>query len=268
MPVFPRYPEAEWVPWRYTNSVGQVTFYANVMSKENPPRGAVLHIAEGYTSTARQWAINGHYGASWTFWVGRDGHVLQHLDMEHGGYHAGITDAQAAASPPTWARWRGRGINVNSYTVGIEHEGFANDRGFTPAQAESSIRLCRWLAGLFGWEWGDRSRFPPHADIDLINRVNDFGYPDVREAHYARMFASPPTQEVDDVTEAEVRALLAPYEGRIASLEEANANLENRITRLNGALVDRMWLRRIADDPDYSNVEATMAELREAGIIS
>ncbi|RTL26157.1 MAG: N-acetylmuramoyl-L-alanine amidase, partial [Rhodocyclaceae bacterium] len=119
-----RYPEAEWVPWKYLSEHGQTTYFKG----QNRPEAAVLHIAQGYASTARQWAITGHYGASWHFFVCRDGHVMQHLDFEDGGYHAGIE--VPPAPEPIWPLWKGAGININTYTIGIEHEGFSGD-GFT-----------------------------------------------------------------------------------------------------------------------------------------
>lgn len=186
------YPEAEWVPWAYNTGAGP-TYFRGL----NQPIAVVLHIAQGYSSTARQWAITGHYGASWHYTVCKDGRVLQHLEHQDGGYHAGIPQT---APDPTWALWKGHGVNVNHYTIGIEHEGFSGD-GFTEAQAEASRKLCRWLAEEIGVPY-DRDHFPPHADIDLINRPNDFGPPEYREAHYRYMF------EEDDPMTPEERARL------------------------------------------------------------
>jgi hypothetical protein len=180
-----RYPEAEWVPWRYLSDSGQPTYFKGI----NRPEAVVLHVMQGYMSTARQWAIVGHYGASWHFSVGRDGSVMQHLDFEDGGYHAGIGPTRPNGQPtpePTWALWKGWGPNVNTYTIGIEHEGFSGD-GFTVEQQRASRDLCRWLAADLGVPY-DRDHFPPHADIDLVNRANDFAPPDGREAHYQYMF--------------------------------------------------------------------------------
>lgn len=257
MPIFPRYPEAEWVPWKYTDNGGRVNFYANVMSPKAPPAGCVLHIMEGHMSTARQWASSGHYGASWHFSIGKDGHVMQHLDLEHGGYHAGVSDRQATWLPPTWPLWRGLGLNVNYYTTSIEHEGFYADAGvLTPAQAEASIKVCRWQAELFGWDW-TQAHFPAHAEIDLLNRVNDFDTPDMRAVHYARMFGT--AQEVEDMTEAETRALVSTM------LAEAITPVTERLDRINDVLVRRMKLEKLANDEDASKVDNAIADLRKAG---
>jgi len=195
-----RYPAAEWVPWRYISDSGQPAYFKGV----NRPEAVVLHVMQGYMSTARQWAIVGHYGASWHFSVGRDGSVMQHLDFEDGGYHAGIPDT---APSPVWPLWKGHGVNVNLYTIGIEHEGFSGD-GFTEAQRLASRDLCKWLAGELGFPY-DRDHFPPHADIDLVNRPSDFAPPDGREAHYQYMFEEESMSEADRLRLDRLEKLLA-----------------------------------------------------------
>jgi hypothetical protein len=178
-----RYPEAEWVPWKWNPS--DPAFYFG----QNNPEAAVLHVAEGYESTIRTWAANGFTGASWHYTVCRDGRVLQHLDHGDGGYHAGIAQYRrnGVKNPdPTWALWKGWGVNINTYTIGIEHEGFTGTP-MTAEQASASRNLCRWLADVIGFAM-DRDHFPPHADIALIDRANDFNKPELREQHYAYLF--------------------------------------------------------------------------------
>lgn len=173
-----RYPSAKWVPWKLDSPQGP-TYYHNGCT----PAAVVLHVMAGYATTAVQWAAAGHYGASWTYTVARDGTVFQHLDHNDGGYHAGIP---ASNPKPRWSLWRGHSVNVNSYTIGIEHEGFPGEP-MTQAQAESSRKLCRWLADTLGFPF-DRDHFPPHADIDLINRPSDFNTPELREQFYQFLF--------------------------------------------------------------------------------
>ena len=178
-----RYPDAELVPWQYQRQDGTPGFYIAA----NTPIAVVLHTMQGYISTARTWATTGTGRiASWHFSVGRDGSVLQHLNLRDGGFHAGITDRQAATNPPTWPLWKGPGINVNHYTIGIEHEGFSGEP-FTEPQAAASRKLCQWLAEVLEIPL-DREHFPPHADIDTVNRVNDFNTPELREVHYQYLF--------------------------------------------------------------------------------
>lgn len=186
-----RYPLANWAPWKYLSPSGQATYFQG----QNHPEAVVLHIMAGWAHTAVEWAAAGHYGASWTYTVARDGTVFQHLDHEDGGYQAGIP---LDYPKPRWKGYR-PGPNINCYTIGIEHEGFPGEP-FTPEQAESSRTLCKWLAKEFGFPY-DRDHFPPHADIDLINRPNDFNTPPLREEHYRFMF------EEDEMT-PELRAEL------------------------------------------------------------
>lgn len=212
------YPEAEQVPWAHNTGDGPTYFYGI-----NQPGAVVLHVMEGYKSTARQWAISGHYGASWHYTVGRDGSVMQHLRHEDGGYHAGIP---TTAPAPTWALWRGHGQNVNTYTIGIEHEGFSGD-GFTEAQRTSSRNLCRWLAQELGIAY-DREHFPAHAEIDLVNRPNDFAPPAEREAFYQYLFEE---EEMTDEQFAEkwtaLMGQLFPVYLRLA-FEEVDGNFSDR----------------------------------------
>lgn len=172
------YPGAELALWKYNPA--NPAYFKGI----NRPVAVVLHIAQGWASTARAWAASGYSGASWHYFVCLDGTVIQQLEHEDGGYHAGI--ASPPAPTPTWPLWKGSHLNINCYTIGIEHEGFSGD-GFTPLQRDASVALCRWLSDELGFPY-DREHFPAHADIDLINRPSDFGPPEYREEHYRFMF--------------------------------------------------------------------------------
>ena len=185
-----RYPAAAWVPWLYQGASGKPSYYAG----QNKPVAVALHVMQGWMLTVRDWAKSGYPYASWHFSVGRDGMVYQHLALTDGGYHAGIAHERRDAGgrifgynpEPVWPLWRGWAENVNHYTIGIEHEGMSGEP-FTAAQAAASRKLCRWLATELGIPY-DRDHFPPHADIALIDRPNDFNTPALREAHYQFMF--------------------------------------------------------------------------------
>lgn len=175
-----RYPKAIWAPWKLRGPSGPPNYFQGI----NQPEAAVLHIMAGYAHTAVEWAAAGHYGASWHYTVARSGDVWQHLEHSDGGYHAGIQSPPAPR--PTWSLYKGPSRNINTYTIGIEHEGFPGV-AMTDEQSFASRELCRWLAETLGFPY-DREHFPPHADIDLINRPNDFNEPWLREAHYEFMF--------------------------------------------------------------------------------
>lgn len=252
------YPRAERVPWRETDDRGRPTFYKG----RNKPAAVILHVMAGYASTARQWASAGHYGASWHFTVARDSSVMQHLDFEDGGYHAGITDVQARQFPPVWPLWKGLGQNVNTYSIGVEHEGFPGSP-FTPEQQEASRELLRWLAGELGIPEpqadamvvgalgeGDRYllHYPPHAAIDRVNRVNDFNYPRLRAAFYDWL------KQEETMTDEEFAERLA----RIAQAKgwfDAEGPIDKR---LRSVISQREALRQLASDPDAANVQKAL----------
>lgn len=185
------YPKAEKVPWKYPSADNRPTYYKGL----NQPVAVVLHTMQGHASTAREWAKRGQFPKSWHFTVGKNGHVMQHLDFQDGGYHAGITDTQANSHPPTWSLWKGLGINVNWYTIGIEHEGFVNDVLLQyPLQRRASLELCQWLSQELSIPL-DETHFPPHAAIDVVNRVNDFDTPARRAQWYAYLTEDEMTPE-------------------------------------------------------------------------
>lgn len=237
---------AEWVPWKPAAPDGRPTYYAG----QNRPSAVVLHVMQGYQRTARRWAESGHFGQSWHYSVGRDGSIMQHLDHADGGYHAGITAAKARAFPPTWALWRGAATNVNHYTIGIEHEGFAGEQ-FTLAQAAASRRLCHWLAGERAIPL-DPDHFAPHAVIDLRDRAHDFNTPTLREDYYAFLFATEATMDPQTLAQLQERVDRLEriagghgidHEGQrlrdeaaLASLDERGVSLALYADNLNAAI--------------------------------
>ena len=196
-----RYPRAEWVPWKWNSGEGP-TYYEGT----NRPSAVVLHRMQGYIRTARAWALAGHYGASWHYSIGFDGEVLQHLDHEDGGYQAGVADTQTRIHPPTWPLWKGPGVNVNNYTIGIEMEGFAAQE-HPEAQLVALKTLCEWLSVDLGGIPYVRERYPAHAEIDVINRVNDFNTPAIREEVYRYLF-----QEEEGMTDNDILAIFGSTE--------------------------------------------------------
>jgi hypothetical protein len=234
------YPAAEWVPWEAVDPGGLPAYYAG----RNHPAAVVLHVMAGYASTARRWAIEGHFGASWHYTIGRDGHA-------DGGYHAGISSAKARAHPPQWPLWRGARENINLYTVGIEHEGFPGEQ-FPPAQLAASRDLCRWLATDQSIPF-DRDHFPPHAAIDILDRPNDFNTPVLREQYYRYLF------EEETVTEEQVRRIVRE---EIAAFRELAID-----ERLREVMAAREALRRLASDPDAAILQQAIAALRAASLV-
>ena len=102
------------------------------------PAAIVIHISEGSLASADAWFDNAAAQVSAHYCVGRAGEVHQYVSEEDTAYHAG--------SPvnPTWHLLRPH-VNPNFYTVGIEHEGRAQDE-WTDAQYAASAQLVLEIA--------------------------------------------------------------------------------------------------------------------------
>ena len=201
-------PSVVQVPWKYVSPAGEPTYYRGT----NRPVAVVLHRMQGWATTAHQWALSGHYGASWHYTVSLAGDIMQHLRHEDGGYHAGIGPN---AKTPTWPLWRGHGQSVNTYTIGVECEGFAAE-DWPTAQLDALRWLCRKLSVDLGIPY-NREHFPAHAEIDVVNRVNDFDSPGRREAVYAYLF-----EEEEEMADPRLDAVVAAL-GGMAEIEAWNA---------------------------------------------
>ena len=118
------------------------------------PAAIVIHISEGTLASAGAWFNNDAALVSAHYCVGRSGEVHQYVSEEDTAYHAG--------SPvnPTWRLLRPH-VNPNFYTVGIEHEGWAQDQ-WTDAQYAASAELVGEIAR--------RWSIPIHADHIVMHR--------------------------------------------------------------------------------------------------
>ena len=88
----------------------------------------VVHVTEGAFWGSVRWLRNPRAHASSHFVIGRRGRIVQLVHLSDIAWHAG--------------NW-----NVNTQSVGIEHEGFTyGPDGFTDAQYRASARLAAWIA--------------------------------------------------------------------------------------------------------------------------
>lgn len=175
--VWPRCPFAEWRPWK------DGYCYKNAMDKAHPPIATVQHVMAGFLWNGWDWPERPPRKVSWHFTVQRDGKIMQHLRLQDGGWHAGVRDSQTFIRPPTWPLWKGPGINVNKYTIGIEAEGIPyndSESNFTEPQMKSIKRLHEWIASTIGYELSENT-IPAHGIIDIVNRVADWDYPKDRK---------------------------------------------------------------------------------------
>jgi N-acetyl-anhydromuramyl-L-alanine amidase AmpD len=102
------------------------------------PAAIVIHISEGTLASADAWFNNDAAAVSAHYIVGRNGEVHQYVNEEDTAYHAG------APVGSTWKLLRPL-VNPNFYTVGIEHEGRAQDQ-WTDAQYATSAGLVEEIA--------------------------------------------------------------------------------------------------------------------------
>jgi|SRR5262245_12432172 len=102
------------------------------------PEAIVIHIIEGSLRAADLHfndptsVVSAHYG------VGKDGRVHQFVEEQDTAFHAGIV------VNPTWTGLKPR-VNPNYYTIGIEHEGRADDP-WSEAQYAASAALVAEVA--------------------------------------------------------------------------------------------------------------------------
>jgi len=109
------------------------------------PEAIVIHIGEGSLRSIDQQFNDPIARVSAHYCVSKSGDVHQYVDEKDTAYHAGNIDR------PDWSGLKpgktpGSFINPNFYTIGIEHEGFADDP-WPDAQLATSAALVGEIAG-------------------------------------------------------------------------------------------------------------------------
>ncbi len=104
-------------------------------------KSLVIHIAEGSASEVDSWFNNPAAKVSAHFLVGLTGDLRQYVGIHDVAYHAGRVDR------PSWPGLL-PGLNPNTYTIGIEHEG-DGVTPWPPAQLLTSTLLAAWLLHRF-----------------------------------------------------------------------------------------------------------------------
>lgn len=101
------------------------------------PDLVVIHVTEGTAGSARHWIMNPKAQVSWHYLVTRHGGVEQFVREDDTAWHAGRVER------PTSALVKSRpGLNPNTYSIGIEHEGSGRQE-LTPKQRDASLWLVR-----------------------------------------------------------------------------------------------------------------------------
>jgi len=118
------------------------------------PIAIVIHISEGCLSSADAWFNNPQAQVSAHYIVAKSGEIHQYVKERDTAYHAG------APLDATWKLLR-PGANANWYTIGIEHEGTAQDV-WPDAQYQASAHLVADIA--------QRWSIPVDADHIVLHR--------------------------------------------------------------------------------------------------
>lgn len=104
------------------------------------PDVLVIHIMEGTLAGTDSWFRNPAAKVSAHYGVSRDGHIVQWVSDDNTAWHAGSVIRPTA--PIVLER---PGVNPNSYSIGIENEGFAHQAP-TPQQLASLVELVVHLS--------------------------------------------------------------------------------------------------------------------------
>ena len=109
------------------------------------PEAIVIHIGEGSLRSIDQQFNDPQARVSAHYCVSKSGDIHQYVDEHDTAFHAGNIDR------PSWSGLKpgatpGTFINPNFYTIGIEHEGFADDQ-WPEAQLAASAALVAEIAG-------------------------------------------------------------------------------------------------------------------------
>ena len=105
------------------------------------PEMIVLHSASGTVADATRAFFTPESARSAHYVIGRDGSIAHHVDESDTAFHAGLKinpTAPLVVARPT--------INPNYYSIGIEHEGWPDDRAWSDAQVRSSAALISQIA--------------------------------------------------------------------------------------------------------------------------
>ncbi len=146
------------------------------------PDMIVSHITEGSFESAVSWLCNPASSASAHFVVGKDGRIVQLVELTDSAWCNGTsTDINKSNhySKSTLKQVKSRKTNANYYTISIEHEGFSSQgQGrLTDIQLEATIWLHKYIINevkkIYGIEIPlDREHIVGHFQIDPIRKPN------------------------------------------------------------------------------------------------
>ncbi len=121
------------------------------------PEAIVIHITCGPASACIDWFLRQESQVSAHYLVCRNGKIVQFVREEDTAWHAG------KVVNPTWRLLR-EGVNPNLYTIGIEMEGWEDQK---PTFIQTIV--CAVLIGVIAKRWGiplDKDHVIGHREID------------------------------------------------------------------------------------------------------
>lgn len=172
--------------------------------RDYPVVAIVIHIMEGSLSGTGEWFSNPISKVSAHYGIGKEGTVHQYVAEDEAAWHAGKVVRPTARL----VKERFPGINPNQYTIGIEHEGYAN-RPWTITMLNKSIALTADICKRYSIE---------------PNRENIIAHREIRADKSCPGFLLNLNTYVADVA----RAMEMSIEQRINALERRIAILERQ----------------------------------------
>jgi LysM repeat protein len=147
----------------------------------------VDHIMQGYLRTMVDWTRTGGSKVIVHFGVGRDGRTVQFQDVLTPGIHASSLNRPVARRALERSSVAG---GVNTYSIGIEHEGcsidprpaysvpaeliYSGQNPWPEAMVQASLAIKRWcFAHVPTLESASRDSIVGHYEVDATNRAND-----------------------------------------------------------------------------------------------
>lgn len=179
-----------WCPFATPRPFPAANFTVGYRSR----KAVCMHIMDGGFEGSITWMRS--QGTSSHFGISKRGDLVQLvsvLDSAHGNglsFRGGrwLCPHQNTVVRPAWKLIEPP-INPNLETISIEREGRPNDKP-TDAMEQTTVRLLRWLAEVFGFVYVPGESLIGHRDLDLAHRAHCPG-PHVDLAALARAVNEP-----------------------------------------------------------------------------
>lgn len=141
----------------------------NYSARSLKPQMVVIHTCEGSYSGCWGWLRNTAAGASAHYVVNNTGSEITQLVREaHRAWHVGAT---YYCSNNSSVKCNLNGWNVNHFSVGIEHAGYASQKSFPAGQIDASARLTCDISKAHGIP-RDRYHVVAHGKLQPYNRTD------------------------------------------------------------------------------------------------